>query len=137
METYDKGTKPATTETKTESNNGRIWAGLIVIAVGLIFLAEAMDVDVPRWLFSWKMLIIGIGLYVGAKQSFRPGGWMIAIAVGAVFIADDFVHEIYLKPYLVPAIIIGNGLYINFRPKKNRESWKGMDYTETTAESQW
>jgi predicted membrane protein len=137
METNDKGVKPAPTETKTESGNGRLWAGLIVVIVGLVFLAEALDVDVPDWLFSWKMLIIGIGLYVGAKQSFKPGGWLIPVAIGIVFIADEYIQDLYLKPYLIPAIIIGIGLYIIFKPKKGSQPWKGAVYTETNSESQW
>jgi hypothetical protein len=121
METYDKGTKTAPTEAKQENNHGRLWSGLIVIAVGLLVLAEALNIEMPEWLFSWKTLLIGIGLYVGARQSFKPGGWMIAVAVGSVFIADEYMDELYLKPFLVPAIIIGIGLYIIFKPKKKDE----------------
>lgn len=138
METNDRDVKPTTTETKSQSNNGRLWAGLIVVAVGLVFLADALDLYVPDWLFSWKTLIIAIGLYVGAKQSFKFGGWLIPVAIGLIFIADEYVQDLYLKPYLIPAIIIGIGLYIIFKPrKKNGQDWKGMVYTETTADSQW
>lgn len=120
METYDKGVKPTPTESKPKSsNNGRLWAGLIVVVVGLLFLARSLRVDLPYWVFSWKTLIIGIGLYVGARQSFRPGGWMIAVLVGGVFIADDYLDELYLRPYIIPIIIIGIGLYIIFKPKKH------------------
>jgi predicted membrane protein len=137
METNDKSIKPAPTETKTENSNGRLWAGLIVVVVGLVFLAESLDVDVPDWLFSWKMLIIGIGLYVGAKQSFKPGGWLIPVAVGTVFIADEYLQDLYLKPYLIPVIIIGIGLYIIFKPRRNGKPWRGAVYTETNSESLW
>jgi hypothetical protein len=134
METNNKGKQPAFTTAKTENSHGRLWAGLIIVAVGLIFLAEALDYDLPEWLFSWKTLVIGIGLYVGARQSFKPGGWMIAVAVGAVFIADEYLDELYLKPFLVPAIIIGIGLYMIFKPKKKEnESWP--DTSNTTHAS--
>jgi len=118
METYDKGVKPLPTESKNENrNNGRLWSGLIIVAVGLLFLARELDFDLPHWIFSWKMVIVGIGLYIGAKQSFKPGGWMIAVAIGTIFIADEYIDEVYLKPYIIPAAIIAVGLYVIFKPK--------------------
>lgn len=139
METYDKGVKPLPTEAKPESrNNGRLWSGLIIVAVGLLFLARELDFDLPHWIFSWKMIVVGIGLYVGAKQSFKPGGWMIAVAIGTIFIADEYIDEVYLKPYIIPAAIIAVGLYVIFKPKgKDKHDWKGAVYTETSAESHW
>lgn len=139
METYDKGVKPAPgTPTERNNNNGRIWGGLIVVVIGVVLLARQMNLDVPEWLFTWKMLLIGIGLYVGAKQSFKPGGWIIAVVVGIVFIVDDYFHEIYLKPYLVPAIVIGVGLYLIFKPKSRAgQFWKESTHTYGSTDSNW
>ncbi len=138
METYDKGVKPAPGTPIENNNNGRIWGGLIVVAIGVVLLAREMNVNVPEWLFTWKMLLIGIALYVGAKRSFKPGGWMIAVAVGSVFIIDDYVDEVYLKPYLIPAIVIGIGLYLIFKPKsKAGQFWKENTQTSNSPDSNW
>lgn len=138
METYDKGVKPAPGTPAENNNNGRIWGGLIVVAIGIVLLAREMNLNVPEWLFTWKMLLIGIGLYVGAKHSFRPGGWMIAVVIGVVFIVDDYVHEIYLKPYLIPVIVIGVGLYLIFKPKSRAgQFWKENTQTHTGTDSSW
>lgn len=137
METYDKGVKP-TPSNSTENNNGRIWGGLIVVVIGVVLLAREMDFYVPNWFFSWKMLLIGIGLYVGSKRSFKPGGWMIAVAIGVIFIADDYVHGIYLKPYLIPVLVIGLGLYLIFKPKSRQgQFWKENAQAYTSTDNNW
>ncbi len=104
---------------------GRVWGGIILVIVGAVFLARRAGIDFPHWLFSWETLVIAIGLYIGVRQSFRPGGWMIAVAVGAVFMMDDLFYEINLRPYLWPSIIIAIGLYMIFRPRTNFRGMRG------------
>lgn len=129
METYDKGMKPVSSSHESKvRNHGRLWAGLIVIAVGMVFLGRELGAVFPEWLFSWKMLVIAIGLYVGAKQSFKLGGWLIPVAIGVLFIVDDYIDELYFKPYLIPIGIIGAGLYIIFKPKRK----EGNSMTSST-----
>lgn len=137
METYDKGVKPAP-GTPNENRNGRIWGGLIVVTIGLVLLAREMDLNLPEWLFTWKMLLIGIGLYVGSKQSFKPGGWMIAVLIGTVFIIDDYVLDFDLRPYLIPIIVIGIGLYLIFKPKsRTGQYWNEHTHTYSSTDSNW
>jgi hypothetical protein len=138
METYDKGVKPAPGTPTENNNNGRIWGGLIVVVIGVVLLAREMNLNVPEWLFTWKMLLIGIGLYVGAKHSFKPGGWMIAVLIGIVFIVDDYVYDFNLKPYLIPIIVIGLGLYLIFKPKnRSGQLWKENAQNYTSTDSNW
>ncbi|GCC51104.1 hypothetical protein SanaruYs_13240 [Chryseotalea sanaruensis] len=137
MEAYDKGVKP-TPSTPNQNNNGRIWGGLIVVVIGVVLLAREMNLDLPEWLFTWKMLVIGIGLYVGAKNSFKPGGWMIAVLVGIVFIVDDYVYDVNLRPYLIPAIVIGIGLYLIFKPKSRAgQYWNEHTQTHSGTDGNW
>ncbi|MCZ8216085.1 MAG: DUF5668 domain-containing protein, partial [Cyclobacteriaceae bacterium] len=138
METYDKGVKPAPGTPTENNNNGRIWGGLIVVVIGVVLLAREMNLNVPEWLFTWKMLLIGIGLYVGAKHSFKPGGWMVAVLIGTVFIIDDYVYDFNLKPYLIPIIVIGLGLYLIFKPKSRAgQFWKENAQNHTSTDSHW
>jgi len=123
METDRYDLKKNPNENRFDNRSGRVWGGVILVIVGTVFLARKAGIDFPHWLFSWEMIVIAIGLYIGVRQSFRPGGWMIAVAVGGVFMLDDLLYDINLKPYLWPSFIIAFGLYMIFRPRSN---FKGM-----------
>ncbi len=107
-----------------DSNSGRVLAGLVLVVVGGLIFARQAGVDIPRWMFSWEMIAIGVGVYIGARRSFRPGGWVFPILVGGFFLAnrllwgfDDFRH------FFWPTIIIVIGLYMIFRPKRGRRNF--------------
>ncbi len=87
--------------------------GVILLAIGGVFMARQLGVDFPSWFFSWEMLLIGIGIVIGFKSKFRDFGWLILIAIGLVFLADDFFR---VKNFVWPAIIILVGLFIILRP---------------------
>jgi hypothetical protein len=99
---------------------------LIIVIVGLVLLAKQVGVDFPYWFFSWPMLLIAIGLYVGFRHSFRNPGWMIPTGIGILFLLEDIVPELEIKQFIWPIIIIGIGLFMIFRPRRRNfdESWK-------------
>lgn len=123
METDNRHLKRESNDNRFDDRSGRVWAGMLLVIVGGIFLARRAGVDFPHWLLSWEMILIAVGLYIGVRQSFRLGGWMIAVAVGGVFMLDDVLYDINLKPYLWPSLIIAFGLYMIFRP---RSDFKGL-----------
>ena len=100
------------------NNNAPV--GVILLVIGGVFLAKQVGADIPRWLFSWEMLLIAIGIILGFKSKFRDFGWLIPIGVGLVFLADD-VYPV--KNFAWPIAIIIVGLIIILRPhrKKNTE----------------
>ena len=56
---------------------GRVWAALILIAVGSVLVLRQMGLPLPYWLFSWPMILIVVGLFIGFRHGFRGGGWII------------------------------------------------------------
>jgi hypothetical protein len=50
--------------------NGHIWMGLFLLAIGGLALARSMGVPVACMVFSWQMLLIAIGLFIGFKKGF-------------------------------------------------------------------
>jgi hypothetical protein len=109
--------------------SGRIWAGVLIVIIGVIFLARNSGVEVPGWLTSWPMILIGIGSYVGVKHSFRGPGWLIMIGIGSIFLLKDFAELDYTN-LIWPLIIIGVGIMLIFRPKrKDKDSalWQSSD----------
>jgi len=136
---YNKNTGQ-TPQRQGPSFRGRALGGLIIVAVGSTLLARNMGVYFPHWLFSWPMLLIVIGLYVGAKHSFRNFGWLIPIAIGSVFLLENFVPDLSVREYAWPIIIICIGLAMIFRPRGSRNRrrfrhWEKMaEETEKSGE---
>ena len=108
------------------SSSNRNWGGLIIVIVGTIFLAKQAGADLPYWFFTWPMILIAVGLFVGFRHSFRKPGWIIPVLIGSVFLLEDIVPELEIKQYMWPVIIIMIGLVMIFRPRgRNRgEFWK-------------
>jgi len=105
--------------------NGKRMAGLVIVAVGAVLLSRQMGVIFPEWLLSWPMLLIVMGLYVGAKHQFRKPGWIFMCLAGGIFLMDEFVPGISLSYYMWPVLIIIIGLFMIFgRENKWEREWK-------------
>ena len=92
----------------------RIWAGLFFLAIGGVLLARQFGFDFPGWLFTWQMLLIVIGLFIGAQQNFRDFGWLIMVSIGVIFLLDDIWPELPVKNFAWPIGIIAVGLIVIF-----------------------
>lgn len=138
-------------ETNSEKNYnhrpgaGRILGGFVVVGIGIVLLLEKLGYFFPGWLFSWKMLLIAIGIYVGARHLFRGFGWLIPIIIGGAFLLDDFFPGFAIRPFLWPLIIVIIGLIMIFRPRhhsrwhrkfnRHRHKWEQhKDYWDSYAE---
>ncbi len=96
----------------TSSPSGKIVAGLIIVAVGVIFLLRQMGYYFPQWLFSWPMILIVIGLINGAKTGFRHFVWFILVGLGIAFLLDQMYPVYHITRYAWPLFIIGAGLFM-------------------------
>lgn len=104
------------------SSSGRVMGGVVILVVGTLLLAYEFGLDLPRWFFSWKMLLIAIGLYIGARHRFRSWGWLVPIGIGVVFLAEDVFWQFDIRPRVVwPLVIIIVGLFMILRPKKKKD----------------
>lgn len=116
---------------QSHNRGGRVLGGLIIVTAGVLWLLSKTGVVFPEWLFTWPMFLIAIGLFIGAKHSFRSGGWIIPIVIGIFFLADDFIPGFSFGEFLFPVIIIIAGLLMILRPKRKhnahhywKEKWK-------------
>jgi len=100
--------------------NGRVIGGLLLVAVGVTLLLRNMGFYMPRWLFSWPMILILVGVYTGAKHNFRNNAWWILIGIGSFFLVSKFIPSLSLEPLFWPLVIIGAGILFIMRP--------GQDY---------
>jgi hypothetical protein len=128
METYnsDPTTTRSSEPTPDRHRTGRFMGGLIVVIVGAVLLARNSGVHFPYWLFSFKMLLIVLGVYLGFRHSFKGFGWLVPILIGGMLLLHDFFPYWEIREYFWPLLIIGVGLYIMLRPsrKGNDPYWK-------------
>ncbi|RYY93374.1 MAG: hypothetical protein EOO11_19845, partial [Chitinophagaceae bacterium] len=108
-----------------DNRHGRIWTGLFLLVVGSVLLAHRAGVDLPPWLLSWPLLLIGVGLWMGARHRFRGYGWLLPILIGGIAFVDDIRSDLNLRPYIWPLVLIGAGLAFIFRPR--RRAFAGDD----------
>ncbi|MGG9962752.1 LiaF transmembrane domain-containing protein [Ferruginibacter sp. SUN106] len=99
---------------------GRIFAGIILVGVGAALLMRNSGFPFPNWLFSWPVILILVGIYSGFKHNFKNNTWIIMIGIGGFFLVDRFIPDMKLAPYFWPVIIIAAGVLFILRPDRNR-----------------
>ncbi len=106
-------------------NENHLWTGIFILAVGGLALMRSMDVPLPKWLFSWQMLLIGIGLLIGIKSRFKDTGWFVPCIIGLAFLINEYVMLGGLRKHFWPLILIVIGLFFILRPRK--KNWFGWN----------
>jgi predicted membrane protein len=114
--------------------SGKVMAGLILLTVGVIFLLSNMGYFFPNWLFSWPMLLIVLGLFVGFKHNFRNPGGVILILIGSFFLAKRYFYIHISWGYIWPVIIIIIGLWMIFG-RSHRYHFQSREDLEKDAEN--
>lgn len=117
MKVVDTNTEESWKDVEKSHRRGKVLGGLLIVAIGSLFLAKELGVEIPFWVFSWKTLLIGIGLVLAIKHKFRHPGWIVLIGVGGVFLMGDLYPALNFKPILWPSILILIGLAIMFKPR--------------------
>ena len=114
---------------------GNVVTGLIIILIGFGLLIHQLNFFwTPRWLFTWQMLLIVLGLAIGARKNFTGIGWFILILVGGFFMVDEYLfYNWSFHSYGWPVIIIIIGVFVLFRTitfssrheGRDRNYWRG------------
>ncbi len=81
------------------NQHGKKVLGSAILLIGLVLLAKQMGVQFPKWLLSWPMILIVIGIASGIKQQFKTNGWIIMVLVGAVFLAERIFPALSVSQY--------------------------------------
>jgi hypothetical protein len=97
-------------QAKNDKFSDRKLAGIFLLGIGGVLLADRVGADLPHWLFTWQMTAIVVGLFIGAKHRFRDWGWLMPVSVGVVFLANEFVEGFSIDQFFWPIIIIAFGL---------------------------
>jgi predicted membrane protein len=104
-------------EAEKRHTRGKILGGFLIVLVGCLFLGRELGMEIPQWIFSWKTLLIALGLMIGVKSNFRSAKWIILVVIGLVFLISDNYPELAIRHFLWPCILILFGLVVIFKPK--------------------
>ena len=123
METQE--TNSQTTKKQKSMISGSALAGAVLVIVGSVWIADRLGANIPHWVFSWPMIVIAVGIFLGAKDKFRDWGWLIPVTVGVVFLVNYEVEGWSFRT-LWPVIVIAVGLSMilnSFTKKKKNDDW--------------
>ncbi len=99
-----------------EPGKGKVFAGLILLGIGIIFLFQQLDFFFfPHWLFRWPMWLIIWGIFIGARSNFRNSSWLIMLLIGCVFLLDDALPDYNVHAAIWPLAIIVFGIWLIVR----------------------
>jgi predicted membrane protein len=105
---------------RMDNGSGRIWMGFILLIIGSALLINHFISPLPWWIFSWKTLLIAIGIIVGAGRGFRGVGWLAMILIGVAFLIGDAYPDFSLRYIYWPVILIILGGWLIVSPKNYR-----------------
>jgi predicted membrane protein len=88
-----------------------IIGGIILLGIGGILLARQAGVNLPSWLFTWPMILIIVGVFVGIKTHFKDFGWLLLIGIGTFFLVDK-MPNVEIREFILPIIVISAGLIV-------------------------
>ncbi len=118
------------------SGSGNIWTGIFLLFIGAVAMLKVMLFPIPEWVFTWPMILIALGLFLGIRHSFRGAAWFILMVIGGAFLISSkeftkYYPGIELGQYLWPAALILLGLFFIVRPRRHRY-WK--EYIDNKVE---
>ncbi len=118
-------------------NSGNIWLGFLLLIIGGGLFVQQLNLPVPDWLFSWKTLLITIGVFMGLRSNFEGTGWPFPIIIGCLFLIGDIVPDIHWHQYGWPVALIIFGIFLILRPRRNWRRGQNLDlknYSDVSGE---
>ena len=106
-----------------QSGSSSVWTGILLLLIGTdYFLVNSHPPILPEWMWSWQVLLIGMGLFIGIRHNFRSPAWFILMVVGGVFLikSDEFAKYFpgLNVNHIWPLALIILGLFFILRPHR-------------------
>jgi predicted membrane protein len=119
-------------ERKGMSARGRRWTGIFLLLIGTAALLKSYLVPtLPVWLFTWQMLLIVLGLFIGIRHNFRGGPWFVLMLIGSIFLLNEFYPNFIDRRYIWPLALMAVGAFLIFKPRHRH--WGMPEQGDTTA----
>lgn len=115
-----------------------IIAAILIIGIGKLWLFHKMNLfTLPEWLFSWKTLLICIGLVIGLLTRFKEMFWAVPVIVGGIFLLGDIPGlNFNVKEFAWPIVIIVFGTFLlvrAFSKSGARSGYCNSGFTESSG----
>jgi hypothetical protein len=107
-------------------------AGFALLFIGLAFLTKHIGFFLfPHFLFSWPVIMIIIGLAIGAKHNFKKSNWILITSIGVLFLLPNIIPSLGVAA-LWPLVLVAVGVNMLARhdQKWNGQKWKKRSDTE-------
>jgi len=111
------------------TTNTKTITGIILLGIGLTVLFGRSNFFMfPGWFFSWPVILIIIGLCVGAKNNFKKSNWIILTMLGVIFLLPNIIPGLGIST-LWPLFIIaiGANMLIRRNHRWNQDHWEKRD----------
>ena len=111
------------------SQNAKTITGIVLLGLGVLILFHQVTFFLfPAWIFSWPVILIIFGLYIGAKHNFRKSNWIVFTLLGVLFLLSDILPTVHIIVFW-PAIIIAVGIHMLLRRNQrwNGDHWEKRD----------
>lgn len=109
--------------------SGHVWTGILLLLIGTVALLRSYVPDFPEWLFSWQMLLIALGLFIGLRHRFHGVAWFVLLLIGGTFLVNDYFIDGNIRRHIWPVILIAIGAFFIFRSRQQpgRNPWSGRE----------
>ena len=128
---YDESPEPNESSSpvrhKDKNYDSRTLLGIIFVAIGAILLARNygwLGYDFSRYLISWQMLLIVIGLFQLARRAYTPA--VVLIGIGLFFLVD-FPDNFRENFWPVLIMLVGVSFILQWRSSPNRKNHHDYD----------
>lgn len=118
------------------NKEGRYVFGIVLIIVGGLLFASKAGYLIPKWIFSWPMILIAVGFAIGVSHRFRGTGWLWPMGIGAFFLAERAFPEYFPREYFWPVFMVIAGLFLLFGPKGRGRWQQNSSYSNTQEPEQ-
>ncbi len=114
----------------SNQKSGKVFVGMAFLILGSFLLLRSLDIlFLPRWIFSWPVILIALGTFMGLQKGFRNPTPYMLIFIGFIFLTHRIFPEWNFNQFLWPVLLIGFGLWMIFARnlhscnRKNFGSW--------------
>jgi predicted membrane protein len=100
-------------------------AGFALLFIGLAILTKHIGFFLfPHFLFSWPVIMILVGLYVGSRNNFKKSNWILITGMGILFLLPNIIPSLGIAS-LWPLLFVAVG--INMLARHNQK-WNGQNW---------
>ncbi|WP_231424627.1 hypothetical protein [Pedobacter sp. Leaf250] len=112
---------------KKNQADKQLGLGILIVAIGSVFLLRNSGLDIPHWILSWHTIMLAAGLWIGYRKNYQGSGWLALTVIGAIFTLKHIVvFDFEISRITAALAFIGIGLYLILKPKRSRSV---NDYT--------